>query len=476
MNDNIVPLLATAKIFRSASGELWTLDDDQIEKIPYLAALVSSAEKFESTRDEHGFYKLDPSIQSKHFTFVLNSLSFQSVRQIFPHLPKQNDIIPIIALFDFLGIAPQPDPTFEEIDAVFFSNLLYKPSANAYLHIVRPYKIQDMAVRFAFALAKEEYNFNNGDVVDQIYWFVMFIQSAYELFGPRLRHHVYRIAEHCFTLFSPVLLKPLQGLLQRTEKGTMTVLSSIDEDLCFYEEEEEQQQSLSHENIYLNYIERPIILQKSEPEHPLLFDFYWLYPNHFYRRWRPLPNEDDLLKPVRRIVVDTIYECLQHELCKSLMVAVRQCQFPYVKKRTYKSILLNILEHERVQEEINEKISIELRKLKPKIQTTHNELVIKLRKYEERLPPVNVMIHPWHLFFIYNTDLAQFEQCQSETLVYALLLEKLHQCAPMIKQIRQDVLKAIYKAAQKQIKDWEKTYQEIIDLQENADIPIKDLN
>jgi hypothetical protein len=105
MNDNIVPQLTTAKIFRSVSGEHWTLEDDQIEKIPYLAALVSSAEKFELTLDEHGFYKLDPSIQSKYFTFVLNSLSFQSVRQIFTYLPKQNDIIQIIALFDFLDIA-----------------------------------------------------------------------------------------------------------------------------------------------------------------------------------------------------------------------------------------------------------------------------------------------------------------------------------------------------------------------------------
>jgi len=474
MNDNIVPLLATAKTFRSASGELWTLDDDQIEKIPYLAALVSSAEKFESTRDEHGFYKLDPSIQSKHFTFVLNSLSFQSVRQIFTHLPKQNDIIPIIALFDFLGIAPQPDPTFEEIDTVFFSNLLYKPSANAYLHIIRPFAIQDMAVRFAFALAKEEYDFSNGDVVDQIYWFVMFIQSASELFGPRLRHHVYRIAEHCFALFSPALLKPLQGLIRQTEKGTITVLNSIEEDLCFYEEEE---QPLSHGNIHLNYIERPMILQKSESERFLSFNFHWPYSNYFRRRWgwRQLPSEEDILKPVRRVVVDTIYERLQHELCKSLTVVVRQCQFTGAKKQTYRSILLNILEHERVQNEINDKISIELRKLKPQIETKHNELVIKLRNYEQRLPPVNLATGFAYFFLMYNTDVVRFEQCQNETLVYELLLEKLHQCAPIIQEIRQHVLRTIYKAAQKQIKDWEKTHEEIIKLQQDADILTKQL-
>jgi hypothetical protein len=72
------------------------------------------------------------------------------------------------------------------------------------------------------------------------------------------------------------------------------------------------------------------------------------------------------------------------------MVIVRQCQFTCPKKQTYKSILLNILEHEHVQNKINEKIAIELRKLKPKIETIHNELVVKLRKYEQRLPPVNL--------------------------------------------------------------------------------------
>jgi hypothetical protein len=139
-----------------------------------------------------------------------------------------------------------------------------------------------MVVRFAFALAKEEYDFSNDDVVDQIYWFVMFIQIAYELFGPHLRHHVYRIAEHCFALFSPVLLKPLQRLIRQTEKGTIAVLNSIDEHLCFYEEEEEEEeQPVSHENIHLNYIERPMILQQSESQWLLSFNFYWPYSNSF---------------------------------------------------------------------------------------------------------------------------------------------------------------------------------------------------
>ncbi|CAF5117080.1 unnamed protein product, partial [Rotaria sp. Silwood1] len=76
-----------------------------------------------------------------------------------------------------------------------------------------------MAVRFAIAMAKEEYDFNNREVIDQIYWFLMFIISAYKYFGPRLRHHIYGIAKHWFSLFKRSRLKCLQKLVWKTEKN-----------------------------------------------------------------------------------------------------------------------------------------------------------------------------------------------------------------------------------------------------------------
>ncbi|CAF1237868.1 unnamed protein product [Rotaria sordida] len=123
MIDYIGESITTAKTFYFASGQTLTLDEDQIEKIPYLAALVSSANCFESTCDEYGHYKLDSRIEYKHFSFILESLSFHSIRQLFTHLPKQNHVIPIIALLDFIGIGPQPDPTLQEVDSIFFSTL-----------------------------------------------------------------------------------------------------------------------------------------------------------------------------------------------------------------------------------------------------------------------------------------------------------------------------------------------------------------
>ncbi|CAF1107384.1 unnamed protein product [Adineta ricciae] len=275
MNDNIISLPTRSKIFCShASGQIWSLDDNQIERVPYLSALISSAGCFQSIRDENGYYKLDPWIQSTYFSFIVDSISFHSIRQLFTHLPKQYDVIAIVALCDFLGIAPHPNPTFEEIDSAFFSSLTYKPSINDYVQIIRPVEMQDMAVRFAFALVKEEYDFARRDVMDQIYWFIMFIESAYELFGPRLRHHIYRIAEHCFALFSRDLLEPLGRLIQPADKGMITVLTSIDVDLCCYEKDEQ----IPSINIYR---EHPLFLGQVE--------FLCDSSSFFYQQFYPWP-------------------------------------------------------------------------------------------------------------------------------------------------------------------------------------------
>ncbi|CAF4071682.1 unnamed protein product, partial [Rotaria sordida] len=53
MMDNTAESITTAKTFRFASGQTLTLDEDKIEKIPYLATMVSSADHFESPCDNY---------------------------------------------------------------------------------------------------------------------------------------------------------------------------------------------------------------------------------------------------------------------------------------------------------------------------------------------------------------------------------------------------------------------------------------
>ncbi|CAF3576230.1 unnamed protein product [Rotaria sp. Silwood1] len=217
MDNHIDESSTTTKTFRFSSGQLVTLNEYQIGKIPYLTALVSAGFSFDSVKTDEGYYLLDPRIDWQDFLFILDSISFHSIRQIFTHLPKHHNILAILALMDFLAMGPDRNPTLEEVNSSFFWNVEFGEKLDLYQFICRPSDMQDMAVRFAIAMTKEEYDFTNRQVIDQIYWFIMFILSAHELFETNLRYHVHKIAQNCFSIYYPSILECLNRLQQRTE-------------------------------------------------------------------------------------------------------------------------------------------------------------------------------------------------------------------------------------------------------------------
>ena len=458
MNEYLEEQLPQEKIFRFVSGELCQLTDEQIDKIPYLSTMVSAAERFPSIRNENGFYKLDPNIQSNHFAFVLKSFSFVGVRQIFTHLRKCEDILSVLALFDFLGLTPQYDPTFEEIDLTFFSTMIYKPSLGKYLEKIRENELQDMAVRFAMALARENYDYTDSKIIDHIYWFILFILSAYQYFGPRLRHHVHRIAEYYFSLFSPSHLEPLRRLFQQVNKGTMTLLNSINEDYGFYEEEK----IVCDENLFLSYLERPCVPVKREP---VLDELLW--HSQYHRdycfglrtiRWNSY-YQSDQLEPIYKIVADTMYERLQYQINKRLASFFHPECLRSTDDSVYQVILENLFRHDLVKEDIDRQTFKEISKITPKLEEEHNELVNKLREYEQETQNEgqwnnNEQIFPFHFS-------SRYENHQDKTLKSALLLEKIYQQTPILIEIREGVITRLHTAAKAQIKQWQKTQRSI---------------
>ncbi|CAF3804794.1 unnamed protein product [Rotaria magnacalcarata] len=266
MIDNIGGPIKLTKTFCFASGQTLTIDDDKIEKIPYLAALVSSADYFESVYDKHGYYKLDRHIEYKYFSFIVESISFHSVRQLFTHLPKQYDVIHVIALLDFLGIGPQQDPGLREVDSVFFSNLVFSPLLEGYLLKIRPSVIQDMAVRFAIAIAKQEYNFADHKVIDQIYWFIIssqsqqYIEALYrrvlEITYERLQSEICKralIAIHSRKSFNKIVGKYGNLLLSSgvRSRADCVVLPKEVSDIWKHEQIEKEIREFIREEIYL---------------------------------------------------------------------------------------------------------------------------------------------------------------------------------------------------------------------------------
>ena len=210
---------ATAKsqTLQFASGEILALSQKQIQSIPYLCALVSTEKFFKSSCNEHGHYELDPLIEFKNFLFIIESISFHSIRELFTHLPEENDVLSTIDLLDLSNILCHLDPSLNDVDTVFFSTMLYSPMLEGHFQTIRPSDLQDMAVRLAIGMIRKTYDLTKTDVIDQVYWFITFTLSAHELLGLRLRYHIYKIAEYCFSRCQPSLLKPLNEIMHRIE-------------------------------------------------------------------------------------------------------------------------------------------------------------------------------------------------------------------------------------------------------------------
>jgi hypothetical protein len=340
-----------------------------------------------------------------------------------------------------------------------------------------------MAVRFAVAMAKEEYDFTKRQVVDQIYWFIMFILSAHELFGSHLRHHVYKIAEHCFSLFKPSLLKPLKKLKLKTEKNTgKAILTTNEEDVG----PDEENKRVLEQVLDLDYHHRSYSisdLRSTRLERRQVLPVPLTYRNHNWSWYWRKPPKRDLLEPVYRRVLEIMYERLQNEICQRAMAELREMKNPYKFAHEPTYVLLcwillrpiglpnridylsrravlpkrigDIFKCELVQEEIRERILEEIYVLVPKLEKRRAELVKELQEFEQ----TQKILHENNLypFMYFPFGPSRFETVREEALSHELILNKLHQGSDIVEQIYQRVLAALYEVALEQFNQWENT-------------------
>ena len=482
--------MTTTATFSFASGHILTLDEHQIEQIPYLYAMVSSADRFESARNENGHFKLHPHIDYEHFSFVLHSLSFCSVRQLFTCLPKYIDVIPLIALLDFLGLGPQPDPPLNEVNSTFFSTIVYSPLLEKHLQIVRPCVLQEIAVRFGIAMAKEEYDLTKCEVVDQIYWFVMFILSAHKWFGSRLRHHIYIIAEHCFSLFKPSLLKPLKKLKERAEEERRRFVVITDQHDCGSDEENSSvlEQTLDLDSD-LHIWHRPWSYYPSSfwySKAPETLKTRRDLLNRTYNRdesrvswfWEISPKKD-VLEPVYKRVLEIAYERLQTAISEAATAELSQgknrCEslvtmsdlwflFDCLERETLPKRIDHIFTDESVKEEIRALILEELSIFTPKLKPKHAKLLEEIRKYEQdwEASLENNLDELIIFRALYDFQLSKMQDVASS---YEVLLDKLyHNSQIIVEEMQRRVLDGLRKVTLKQFDKWEKTRQVINEL------------
>ncbi|UJR26973.1 hypothetical protein I4U23_008280 [Adineta vaga] len=492
MVDDTTVTLLKEKTFRFGSGEILTLTEEQIEKIPYVATLVSAADNFVSLYDNDGYYKLDPLIQFKYFPAILESFTFDSIRQLFTHLSKENDIISVIDHLDFLGMIFHPDPTLEEVDTTFFSTIVYSPMLEKDIQIIRPSVLQDMAVQFAVAMIKEEYDFTKNHVIDQIYWFIMFILSAHKFFGPCLRHHVYKIAEYCFSTYQPSLLKSLNklmhevqmnitsvnGFLSEYEIDTTTVIQNV------YPLDNEEDSDFNQFGRWRRFFRR---------SYPTLEDRQNLLLRRSYNDHTIFPrflksNEENLLEPIHKRVQEIIYERLSvckfdlkklHEYSSlSGILSWYQWNHPvqvtedseYLQKKIRRDILNNTFNKKSVRKEIRECVQEELLILASELQEKHDKLIKEISE----IASASEIRHDEEWYYDYYSLLdsrtSPFERKQEEALCYALLLDKIHRNSTVVNELSDRVHSSLCQVALEQTVKCLRTQMEICKLRQQLSL------
>ena len=433
--------------FRFSSGQILTLTESQIGRIPYLSALVSSADDFESLRDDDGYLKLDQNIKYEDFILVIKSFPFHSIRQLFTDLSKETNIIPIIALCDFLGLHTRPNPTLNEVDFTFFSNVMYDPSKENYIRLIKPPIMQEVAVRFAIAIVKEEYDFSKDEVIDHIYWLTTFVLSAYKYFGTNLRHHMYTIAENCFTVFKYSQLNPLKRLKERMDYDAKKQRSRN-----FKYCEDNTGDDFHHsEVIYSDYYPQSNQFTRRSFLKNVKLNFsdesYYGYDDQF-RFELSSQTDEEILEPAHTSVLKIVYERLQEQ--------IYQCSSTILHDHKNVSYTIkSLIECELVQREIRELVLEELITLTAKIKNKHIELQQKLQSYKNRY-------NEW------TFSPPNYEIYRRGIVRYALLVDKLnHDSSIIVEQLQQRVSKSLSDVVLEQLFNRLKTQREIDELRES---------
>ncbi|UJR06897.1 hypothetical protein I4U23_011187 [Adineta vaga] len=324
----------THKSFRFGTGHILTLTEDQINKIPYLAAFVSSADFLENAHDDQGHFIIHPKIDIKPLRFILDWFPCRFIRDIFIHLPEDCDTVSTILHMDYLGLLSHSDPSLDEIDSSFFDIVVYNPLNNSYVEKLRPSQMCDMAVRFAIALIREAYDSTDDKVHDRIYWYVMFIISAFRLFDPNIRHHVYKVTKHYFSLFKPCLIRRLNQLQSIQDKyAQMNRTQPHDR---FSELKQAEEKNLI--SLIDTHSPKPTL----DLYFPLFLDFHDSYNyleninSDLFPRVRTTTTET-LLEPLYKALVEIIYDRLQNQMCQYVRQDVRESSFFSGKLRFFSS-------------------------------------------------------------------------------------------------------------------------------------------
>ncbi|CAF4170924.1 unnamed protein product [Rotaria magnacalcarata] len=168
-------------VFRfEKSNQTVSLTEGQLQRIPYLAALVSNANNFSTKRNEQGEFILKYPFRYSYFMIILATVLNVRPSFLFSRLPRSGNLLFVLELYNFLSIHPLPVPILEkEIDPTGkgFHRHYYEAS---------PGDARDTAAEVLAAVCGGEYDMNDLETVKIIFNLVIDILNSPSIFGPQI--------------------------------------------------------------------------------------------------------------------------------------------------------------------------------------------------------------------------------------------------------------------------------------------------
>jgi hypothetical protein len=192
------------------------LTQQQLDCIPYLAALVAHKDDMSSIQNENGEYVLNPPIHYNWFMPILHSITSKNPYTLFNELPEDNNILDTLQLFDYLSINSFPLPLLKD-EILMRSNSTNAEDSKTSIkyHKANLSEARQTAAEFVIALAKNEYKLSDSNINESIFTLINIVLFNPAIFNSRFRHHTLTVVKTCcYSFFS----KTQQHQVQTTHR------------------------------------------------------------------------------------------------------------------------------------------------------------------------------------------------------------------------------------------------------------------
>lgn len=189
------------------------LNEQQVNGIPYLSAIITHKNDFSSIENENGEYVLNSRIRYNWFMPIFQSITMGHPSALFTELSQEANVWGMLQLYDYLCINPISVPLLKDQNLVRSNsdNIDEKKLRVEYIRANNRLEVRDTAAQFIIALTKNEYNLDDSNTLESIFSLIMAILSNPNVFGVRLCHHTSIIVKKlCFSLFSYTQQRELQ--------------------------------------------------------------------------------------------------------------------------------------------------------------------------------------------------------------------------------------------------------------------------